>query len=303
MTSLSEQTVTTPQGTFHCLSVGSGPLALCLHGFPDTAHSFRYLLPELAEKGFHAVAPFQRGYQPTGPLPDGRYQSGQLGIDANAIHDALDADDTAVIIGHDWGAVGTYAALHLAPEKWSRAVGMAVPPGPIMMSALLEYAQIKRSWYMLFFLNPLADIVLPGNNLEFLDRLWEDWSPGWDATHDLAFVKAALPDSASLGAALSYYRQTLDPSRQSPDLAAAQNGTFTMPTTPLLYLHGAMDGCVGVEYAHRVAPLLPVESTLQIIEEAGHFLHLEKAEQVNQRIVDWVSAHHSPAMTAHPLPA
>ena len=38
-----------------------GPLALCLHGFPDTAHTWRFLLPELAEAGFHAVAPFLRG--------------------------------------------------------------------------------------------------------------------------------------------------------------------------------------------------------------------------------------------------
>jgi pimeloyl-ACP methyl ester carboxylesterase len=41
-------------------------LALCLHGFPDSAHTWRHLLPGLAEAGFHAVAPFLRGYAPTG---------------------------------------------------------------------------------------------------------------------------------------------------------------------------------------------------------------------------------------------
>ena len=45
--------------------MGSGPLALCLHGFPDSAHSWRHLLPELARAGFRAVAPFTRGYAPT----------------------------------------------------------------------------------------------------------------------------------------------------------------------------------------------------------------------------------------------
>jgi pimeloyl-ACP methyl ester carboxylesterase len=53
---------------FGVLEVGSGPLALCLHGFPDSAHTWRYLLPELARAGFRAVAPFMRGYAPT-PLP------------------------------------------------------------------------------------------------------------------------------------------------------------------------------------------------------------------------------------------
>ena len=50
---------------FAYLEAGAGPLALCLHGFPDTAWGWRHLLPALADAGFHAVAPFLRGYAPT----------------------------------------------------------------------------------------------------------------------------------------------------------------------------------------------------------------------------------------------
>ena len=60
---------------FEILEAGSGPLALCLHGFPDSAHTWRYLLPELAKLGFRAVAPFMRGYAPTGLAPDDSYYS------------------------------------------------------------------------------------------------------------------------------------------------------------------------------------------------------------------------------------
>ena len=56
---------------FGLLEAGSGPLALCLHGFPDTAHTWRHLLPVLAGAGFHAVAPFMRGYAPTAVPADG----------------------------------------------------------------------------------------------------------------------------------------------------------------------------------------------------------------------------------------
>src|ERR1019366_7364300 len=68
---------------------GDGTLALCLHGFPDSAHTWRFLLPRLGAAGFHAVAPFLRGYAPTEIPGDGRYQIGALIRDANALHDAL----------------------------------------------------------------------------------------------------------------------------------------------------------------------------------------------------------------------
>jgi pimeloyl-ACP methyl ester carboxylesterase len=63
---------------FGLLEAGSGPLALCLHGFPDTAHTWRHPLPVLAGAGFHAVAPFMRGYAPTAVPADGAYQLGAL---------------------------------------------------------------------------------------------------------------------------------------------------------------------------------------------------------------------------------
>ena len=71
---------------FGLLETGSGPLALCLHGFPDTAHTWRHLLPLLAGAGFHAAAPFMRGYAPTAIPVDSAYQLGALVADAVALH-------------------------------------------------------------------------------------------------------------------------------------------------------------------------------------------------------------------------
>jgi pimeloyl-ACP methyl ester carboxylesterase len=87
-----------------------GPLALLLHGLPDSPHTWRHLLPELAERGYHAVAPFMRGYAPTAIPADGAYQTGALAADANALHEALGGGPDAVLIGHDWGAGATYPA-------------------------------------------------------------------------------------------------------------------------------------------------------------------------------------------------
>src|SRR5690348_4014555 len=101
---------------FAYLACGDGPLALCLHGFPDSAHTWRHLLPELADAGFHAVAPWLRGYAPTGLDAKGRYQNGASVADVIGPHDALGGDSSAVLIGHDWGARIATGAAVFEPE-------------------------------------------------------------------------------------------------------------------------------------------------------------------------------------------
>ena len=159
---------------FSYLSIGTGPLALCLHGYPDSAWTWRRLLPELADAGFRAVAPFNRGYAPTSLAPDGRYQSGVLGVDANELHSALGGGSDAVLIGHDWGAMGAYAGAVLQPSNWRRVVAAAVPPGPVVAGAFMSYDQLRLSWYMFFQLTPLADLVVPADDFEFISRIWQD---------------------------------------------------------------------------------------------------------------------------------
>ncbi len=184
---------------FGYLEAGSGPLALCLHGFPDTAWGWRHLLPELAEAGYHAVAPFLRGYAPTSLAPDGHYQIGAVVHDAVALHEVLGGDGEAVIIGHDWGAMATYGAAAFAPERWRRVVSAAVPPLNSLASAMLGFDQLRRSWYIFFFQNALADIAVGLDDLAFIGRLWQDWSPGYDATEDMAHVRRGHRRARALG--------------------------------------------------------------------------------------------------------
>jgi pimeloyl-ACP methyl ester carboxylesterase len=255
-----------------------GPLALCLHGFPDSAHSFRFLLPTLGSAGFHTVAPFLRGYAPSAVPADGNYDQATLAADANALHEALGGDERAVIIGHDWGAGIAYGASASAPERWRRVVTGAVPPSGSMANAFLQYDQIKRSFYIFFFQSPLADFVVGMNDLEFIERLWADWSPGYDATEDLVHVKDALRDPANLGAAIGYYRAIF-----------TSGGIPSGGPQPTLYLHGATDGCIAVDIAAGAEAHLPPDSRAVVIDGAGHFMHVEKPEEVNRLIVEWLT--------------
>jgi pimeloyl-ACP methyl ester carboxylesterase len=276
---------------FSLLSCGRGPLALCFHGFPDSAHTWRHLLPRLARAGFRAVAPFQRGYAPTAVPADGLFQSGALSMDALALHGVLGGGDDAVLVGHDWGAPTVYGAAGHEPDRWRKVVALAVPPGGALNAAFVtNLAQLKRSWYMFFFQHRLADVLVAANDLAFIDMLWADWSPGFDGSDELAFLKPSLRDPANLQAALGYYRARLGDGRNDPALDAIQAATNEVPPQPTLYLHGATDGCIGVEVAESAGAAMPPHVTIEIIEDAGHFLHLEQPDEINRRIVDFVAS-------------
>jgi pimeloyl-ACP methyl ester carboxylesterase len=268
-----------------------GPLALCLHGFPDSAHTWRFLLPELAAAGFHAVAPFLRGYAPTAIPADGNYQIGALARDANALHEALQGTGDAVIIGHDWGALTTYAAVAHQPDRWRRAVTAAVPPTAAIGMSLFSYAQLQRSWYMFFFLSPLAEIALPLDDYAFIDGLWADWSPGYEASFDVARVKESIGDPARIAAAIGYYRAVYDPALQDPELADEQNAALAFTPKPTLYLHGRNDGCMLLSsISSDPLDFMAEGSKMVVIEDAGHFMNVEQPDVVNRHIVEFLTS-------------
>ena len=263
---------------------------ICLHGFPDSAHTWRHLLPRLADAGYRAVAPFLRGYAPTEVPTDGRFQTAASAMDALALRDALGGGADSVIIGHDWGAVITHIAANVRPDAFAKVVTMAVPPGNAVGVAFLSnLPQIKRSWYMFFFQHPFADFVVGANDLAYIDMLWADWSPGFDATEELALLKPSLRDPANLQAALGFYRATLGAGYNDPALQSAQDMSSTIPPQPLLYLHGRTDGCMGAEVAEFAAAELTSNARAHFVDGAGHFLHLEKPNEVNDIILSFLA--------------
>ncbi len=256
-----------------------GTLALCLHGFPDTAWTWRHLLPALGTAGYRAVAPFLRGYAPTEAPAPGGYTNAELGRDACALHEALGGGRPGVLIGHDWGALAAYRAAAQAPERWRCLVTASVPPtGPIPVD-LFSHEQMRRSWYSYLLQLPVAERLVAADDFRFLERLWADWSPGYDGAEDLVRVKEALRAPASLAAAIAYYRDNPSALPEAP----AESAPAALP--PLLYLHGLADGCIGADVVDAARPFFPPGAEVAVLEGAGHFLHLERPAEVNERIL------------------
>ncbi len=274
---------------FTVLEMGEGPLVLCLHGFPDTAHSFRYQMPALAGAGYHVVAPFMRGYAPTEGAPDGRYDSAVLSEDALGLIAALGYKD-AILFGHDWGAVAAYGAA-AAPDRVIKLVTAAVPYGAKFFEALvINYAQQRRSWYMFFFQTAIADAAVASNDFAFLEKLWADWSPGWKwASEDMEELKKCFRAKGTLEAALGYYRATLGAAFKMP-VDAKQMASMASPpiNVPAMMIHGRDDGCIGAETLEGMEKLFPKGLRIEVVKGAGHFVHRERAELVNEMILKFL---------------
>jgi len=179
-------------------------------------------------------------------------------------------------------------------------VTLAVPPAALDEVLFSDYEQLKRFFYLFMFRDPagFAEAVVARDEMAYLDRLWADWSPGFEPGEHLARVKQCLRQPANLAAALGYYRaagaaRAVGSGGRAPGTAARyaaeQQAAGRQAPQPTLYLHGARDGCIGVELARGTAPLLAPSSRMVVIDDAGHFLHLEKPGQVNDHILTWVS--------------
>ena len=175
------------------------PIALCLHGFPDTAYGWRKVAPALVDAGWRVVAPFMRGYAPSSLPSDGSYHVGALMDDALRVLDAAGPTGRDVFIGHDWGAIAGAGLAAMPDSPFTKAVIMSVPlsaafrpfgrvPHSARLAAKLP-RQLLRSWYIMYFQLPW----LPDRSASWvIPRLWRDWSPGYRANEDLRYVGAAI---------------------------------------------------------------------------------------------------------------
>jgi pimeloyl-ACP methyl ester carboxylesterase len=284
---------------FGALEAGEpgGRLVLCLHGFPDSAWTWRHLLAVLADAGHYAVAPFLRGYAPT-ELPATEVRIVDLVADLLALEELLRGGEpgTSVAIGHDWGAAVVHAALEAEPGRWACTVSESVPPAAGFSIEAISPAQLRRSWYS--FLFQLPDISVPEHlarkdDLALIDSLWTDWSPGLEAPEEIQRAKDALRPPGRLRAAIGYYREapTSVPSRAE---AEASREALARIDVPLLYLHGADDGCIGVDTLEARRSFFPSSMRVVVLEGVGHFVHLERPEHIARLVLDFLADHPDP---------
>lgn len=279
--------------SFSALACGpaDGVVVLLLHGFPDNPHTFSGPLKALGDAGYRAIAPTLRGYEPSSQPVDGDYRVGSLARDLLAWIDQLGADKVH-LVGHDWGAAVASVACALAPERFHSLTTMAVPHLPrVKRNAWRLPLQAINSSYIVFFQLPwIPEWVLSVNEWAVTRWMWSVWTgSGSVSDADWANRRKTFDAPGVRRAMLAYYRQNAS---IGVALGLVRSELFSLTTVPVrtLALAGEEDGCMDVrmfEYAFRDEDF-PCGVRVQRVANAGHFMHLDAPDVVNEALLMWL---------------
>jgi pimeloyl-ACP methyl ester carboxylesterase len=257
--------------TFGYFEEGAGPLVLMVHGFPDTAHTWDEVRPAVAASGFRVVTPFTRGYFPTEIPSDGLYDSDTLGKDVLALIAAL-GEESAIVVGHDWGASAAYSAAGLEPGRVRLLVTIAIPhpatmiPTPSLLWTVRHFLTLRL---------PGAAKRIRSGDFTHLDELVQRWSPGWSVPKgETDAVKAALAPAGHLEASLAYYATI------SPILPKSQRRKVEVPAAAFA---GATDIVAPSTYERARSHYTKSYEVVKV--EGAHFMHRQHPEQFIRELV------------------
>jgi pimeloyl-ACP methyl ester carboxylesterase len=272
-----------PIGSYTFSARAEGPydgrLVVLLHGFPQSSYQWRHQLPALAEAGYRAVAPNQRGYS-TGARPEGvaQYRMEHLVADVLALVDEMGGHQFD-LVGHDWGAG---VAWHLAaryPERLRTLTAVSVPHPKALMKAMSGVGdQAARSAYIGFFRQEgMAEKTLLANDGAGLRTLLT--TSGLPETKADAYV-SCMREPGALTAALNWYRAA---SREDAEAA----GRVTVPT---LYVWSDEDLAIGREAAERCAEHVDGPYRFEVLTGVSHWIPETAADELNRLLLEHLSA-------------
>lgn len=251
---------------------------LLLHGFPDTPRSFTALADQLVDRGYRVLRPFLPGYAPSrwhGPFDVGSVSARLLhfieAVNAGPVH----------LVGHDWGAILSYAMLYRRPECFAVSAAISVPhPLFIAHPKQLRLRQLQRSSYILLFqLRRIPEALVRSSRARLVARLWRQWSPSFVPPADMIEeIERCLQASGS--APFAYYRNLFQSLR-------AGAGNFGEIGVPLLYVHGVEDGCIGARYATGHERYFTKGYELALLQGVGHFIAAEAPRRLGQVLESW----------------
>jgi pimeloyl-ACP methyl ester carboxylesterase len=318
MSAITHRFIETNGIRMHIAEAGQGPLVLLLQGFPESWYSWRHQLAALAQAGYHAVAPDQRGYGQTDrPAEIDKYTQLHLIGDIIGLLDALQ-EEQAVIVGHDWGALVAWGAALMRPDRIRGVVGLSVPyvpRGPVSALTAMR-SLLGEGFYMAYFQQPgVAEAELERNVRTTMrmflysasgdapaDRgtsqpvvpqgggildimLDPETLPSWLTEQDIDYYTSEFERTGFSGG-LNWYR-TID---KSWELMAAWTGALVR--TPALFIAGERDLVVNFpgmrELIANLRAFVPQLKDSLLLPGCGHWTQQERPVEVNAALIEFL---------------
>ena len=300
----------------HLVEAGSGfPIVMC-HGFPELWYSWRHQIRALADAGFRAIAPDQRGYGDTdAPAPIEAYTQRQLVADISGMLDALGIAK-CVIIGHDWGGAVAWNAAMTAPDRIDRVIGVNTPffpRGPMKPTDMMKAIAQGNFHYILYFQTPgVAEAELErdvrrslngfyqeprdfGGTIDtsappgvfgpagggILDRLPDRPHGSFLTAEDFEVFVKAFQKSGFRGG-LNWYR-CID--RSWEESAGIENRV----NQPALMITAELDPVLRPELCAGMEAFVPNLRKTVLIKGCGHWTQQEKPAETNAAILEFLA--------------
>lgn len=291
---------------------GEGQAVIFLHGFPELAFSWRFQLPALAEAGFRAIAPDQRGYGRTSIPPNiDDYHIDELIGDITGLLDSLELE-TAIFVGHDWGAFVLWHMSLLCPERMERQAILNIPfwPRPPVDPIRLFRERFGDDFYIVNFQDSdQADSTFasdPGHFFHMLMRknqvsrtqfeklpperrvlsLLEIFARQESSGNPLLvpeeheYFSSAFARSGFAGPINWYRNWTANWERME--------GVPQIVNVPTLFIGAEDDIVVSPEHIEGMKPFV-TELDSHMLANCGHWSQQEKPNEVNQILIDWLN--------------
>jgi pimeloyl-ACP methyl ester carboxylesterase len=263
-------------------------VVLLAHGFPDLAYTWRHQIPVLADAGFHVLAPDQRGYGgSTRPADVSAYDIHSLTGDLIGVLDST-GRDTAVVIGHDWGAMVAWQTALLHPDRVSAVAGLSVPPVPRPRSRPTEKWREKfgEDFYMLRFQEQgPADTAMAADVAATMRGLLAGGPaaelPDWITEAEFDVYVGEFRRTGFTGG-LNWYRNYDRNWETTAELDTARI------TAPALFVGGSADPVLGFMRPDRATEVATGPYREVMVAGAGHWVHQERADEVNRILLDFL---------------
>jgi len=261
-----------------CMTAGpsTGPMVLLLHGFPARWSTWRYPMRALAGAGFFAVAPDLRGYgESDKPAGVEAYSVARIVEDVVAIVQAF-GRPSACVAGHDLGGGVAWATAMLRPDLVLRLATLNSVHPVGFQRQMRKWSQLKKSWYVLFFLFPwVPEWYLSRNDFQFVRRSLADDGLSPETIDDI--LEGIRPPGAT-HAAINWYRASFRGGLEKHRLTAKVEA-------PTLVIWGDRERHLDPELAVPPRDLV-THARIEHVPEASHWVHHDAPQEVAKLLIE-----------------